>query len=138
MQEAFRERGSTPFDAWLLALAGVLDLSARIDDPRFPNPGLAHRMAHAIRPERRHRERPWRRFWAIGAPSSHLHQGEILLELGRDREAVEAIQRYRRSLGASSSMRDDLLTWWNYPRALHLQAHRPGEARRDRIVTNRE
>lgn len=138
MQEAFRERGSTPSDAWLLALAGVLDLSSRIDDPRFPNHGLDHRMAQAIRTWKRgDREKALAAFRAIGAPSSHLHQGEILLELGRDREAVEAIQRYRRTFNGSSSMRDYGLTWWNYPRALHLQAaalERLGEIEHSRTV----
>ncbi|HET8723715.1 MAG TPA: serine/threonine-protein kinase, partial [Anaeromyxobacteraceae bacterium] len=123
VQEAFRARGSEPFDAWLLAEAGVLDLSARVDGGRFPNHRLDHRMAHAIRTWKRgDREKALDAFRSIGAPSSHLHQGEILLELGRDREAEEEIRRYRCTFGASSSMRDDRLTWWNYPRALHVHA----------------
>jgi tetratricopeptide (TPR) repeat protein len=140
MEELLRTRGSTPLDAWVLAEAGDLELASRIAEGELQNHRLEFRMARAIRIWKAgQREKALQMFQAIAFPTSHLHQGEILLELGRDQEALQQIRAYRRTRDAATSTSDRALTSWLAPRAIHLEAvalERVGDVAGSRTVND--
>jgi eukaryotic-like serine/threonine-protein kinase len=65
------------------------------------------------------REEALRDFAAIHLASSHVLRGEILIEMGRYREAVEAIHTYRRQRAGDVQ---DIPETWTYPQSLYLEA----------------
>jgi tetratricopeptide (TPR) repeat protein len=65
------------------------------------------------------REGALRALAAIHAASSHVLRGEILIELGRYREAVEALRTYHRVRYVQVQ---DLPYYWVYPQSLYLEA----------------
>jgi hypothetical protein len=140
MEELLRTRGSTPLDAWILTEAGDLELASRLAGGEFQNHRLEYRMARAIRTWKTgQREKALQMFQAIAFPTSHLHQGEILLELGRDREALQEIRAYRRTRDAATSTSDRVLVNWHAPRAIHLEAvalERMGDVSGSRTVND--
>ncbi len=86
------------------------------------------------------REGALRSLAAIQRPSSDVHRGEILAELGRDREAIDAFRRYRRLSAGGGNGADWLLDPWLYPRSLYLEAaalERLGERDEARKVLGR-
>jgi tetratricopeptide (TPR) repeat protein len=86
------------------------------------------------------REGALRTLGAIRRPLSDVLRGEILSELGRDREAVDAFRRYRRLRPAGQNGGDWLLSPWAYPRSLCLEAaalERLGEREEARQVLGR-
>ncbi|HSB18955.1 MAG TPA: hypothetical protein VLD85_02985 [Anaeromyxobacteraceae bacterium] len=113
----------TSCNAWPLAALGDLEHAERLADLFFP-------MGEGFTCLRMHRAvRAWKRGDPAGAlrglagihlATADLYRGEILSELGRDAEAVEAFESYRR--GGKHDTLDDWVSLWGYPRALHLQA----------------
>ncbi len=65
------------------------------------------------------REAALRAFAAIHLPSTHVLRGEILLELGRHREAVEELRTYHR---VRYDQVQELPYCWVYPQSLYLEA----------------
>ena len=59
-------------------------------------------------------------FARIHLATTQAYRGEILWELGRDREAIESFRAYRRLRGASWT--DISLDPWHYPRSLYFEA----------------
>lgn len=122
---------------WELAVIGDLDRASRLlalgRDRLIPV-----RMTEAILCWKRgDRARALELFEGIAVPSSELHRGEILSELGRDREAVELFRLYRRLRGSNKS---DALNAYHYPRSLYIEAlalERLGERDEARKVLGR-
>jgi eukaryotic-like serine/threonine-protein kinase len=140
VEELYRARGSKPIDAWILAEAGDVELAGRLAGVAYQNHRLEYRMVRAIGAWKKgQREKALQLFQAIAVPTSHLHQGEILLELGRNREALQEIRAYRGTRDAATSTTDVVFTSWNAPRAILLEAvalERLGEIERSRSVND--
>jgi tetratricopeptide (TPR) repeat protein len=112
-----------PVHLWMLAALGNLERAEALANTGFHDHRLGYRMFRAIRTLKRgDPEGALHALATIHAPSSNVVRGEVLAELGRDREAVEAFRRYRRLRVANSSMGDRLFNSWNYPRSLYLEA----------------
>jgi hypothetical protein len=80
-----------------LALAGDLGAARRLADLVALENSSCYRVLSLFeRWKRGDREGALRGFGSLLANGSAFHRGEILVELGRDREAVEAFREYRR------------------------------------------
>lgn len=131
-------------NAWQLAAMGDVERASRLEGMGLDN-HLCHRMTRAILMWRRgDRDGALARLADIAAPSSHLYRGEILFEMGREREAVEHFRRYRRLHGISglygTSGGDGAFDEYLYPRSLYLEAaalERLGEREEARMVLGR-
>ncbi len=107
-------------DAWKLALLGDLERGRRLE-MMASDRRVCGRMASAILTWKAgDRGEALRLLSSIAAPSSDLHRGEILSEMGRDREAVDLFRVYRRRSGLN--IWDDLYDLYNYPRSFYLEA----------------
>ncbi len=122
-----------------LALLGDLDRAWPLTWVRASDHFVCHRLHDAVRTWRQgKREQALEAFRGIATPSSHLYRGEILAELGKDREAVEGYRRYRRLRGMN--LWDGNFDRYNYPRSLYLEAvalDRLGERAEARQVLGR-
>jgi tetratricopeptide (TPR) repeat protein len=110
-------------NAWPLAALGDLDTAERLTSLFYPlgSRFTCLRMFGAVHAWKRGDPAAALRGLAeIHLATADLHRGEILSELGRDPEAVEAFESFRR--GAKSGALDEWVWLWGYPRALHLQA----------------
>ena len=142
VEEAFRLGYDTwHCSAWPLALLGDAERARRIAAAQYVHDhNVCWRMYRAVRTWKRgDREAALPAFAGIYHPASHLYRGEILSELGRDREAVEAFRLHRRAPGPGP-----FLTWAlspvNLPRSLYLEAvalERLGEKDEARNVAGR-
>jgi tetratricopeptide (TPR) repeat protein len=125
-------------DAWKLALLGDLQHARRLE-MMARDRVVCGRMASALlRWRAGDREAALGFLAAIAAPSSDLNRGEILSEMGRDREAVDLFRAYRRR--RALNVWDSLYDIYNYPRSLYLEAatlERLGEGDEARKVLGR-
>jgi tetratricopeptide (TPR) repeat protein len=139
IQKSLRTNGWFLFHAWMLAALGDLERAEGLANTQVHDHFVGYRMFRAIRTWKRgDPEGALRAFATIHVASSHLNRGEILTELGRDREAVDACRRYRRLSGVNPW--DSSLDEWNYPRSLYLEAtalERLGEKDEARKVAGR-
>jgi serine/threonine protein kinase len=127
--------------AWPLAALGELEAASRLE---ILSMGADARMIclRTYRLVRRwktgDREGALRGFADLATGSSHFYRGEILAELGRDREAVEQFRLSRRRVHWTPM--DEDVSSWNYPRSLYFEAaalERLGEKDEARKVIGR-
>jgi serine/threonine protein kinase len=133
------------YPAWCLAgplaALGELEVAARLDDQAVSVDGreVCLRTYRLVRRWKTgDREGALRGLADVATGLSHFYRGEILAELGRDREAVEQFRLYHRQVWWSYLDEDMRLSY--YPRSLYFEAaalERLGEKDEARKVIGR-
>jgi tetratricopeptide (TPR) repeat protein len=124
-EDHFRSGGPTSepplfCHAWLLAALGELDRATLLATLWTPRQHVCMRAYRLLRQWKTgDREGALRGLASLSLASAHLYRGEILSELGRDREAVEELRRSRRS---AENPFEHLVRAPNYTRSLYLEA----------------
>jgi tetratricopeptide (TPR) repeat protein len=139
IEKSLRTNGPRQVHAWMLAVLGDLKRADGVTITGEHDHHFGYRTYRAIGTWKRgDPEAALRALATIRVPSSNVQRGEILTELGRDREAVDAFRHYRRL--RSASRLSSGLDPWNYPRSLYLEAaalNRLGERDAARKVLGR-
>jgi tetratricopeptide (TPR) repeat protein len=122
VEEQFRLGGPDflTYSGWLLAVSGDVERASRMVG--FEAPFGPSRMYEAVRRWKSgERERALRDLDTIFGYASTFYRGQILAELGRDREAGEAFRRFRRAPNPPVAFSPGLLAA-NYSLSLYHEA----------------
>ncbi|HEU4383925.1 MAG TPA: protein kinase [Anaeromyxobacteraceae bacterium] len=123
VEKALSRNPGFPWQAVVLAALGDVARSKALGGRLAHDHHAGFRTARAVVAWKSgDREGALRSLAAIRRPLSDVYRGEILSELGLEREAVEAFRRYRRLRLAGYNGDDWLLNPWAYPRSLYLEA----------------